>query len=200
MKPFHLLFFFFPNSRAHWGKMNSIFISEMCRGSSKPTNQSACNCLTNWVLTFHGFWFDRFLDKSYYIRSALKLTALLRQIQYISQAAANCLIPSWKSFYWCGSGTVVHCGNHSDQNTSIHTFKLVVNVKESSSACMIVDLRLDLGILLINDILTDGMSIHYCKMGQSTKTLAGLFLILVFYSLKCDGPALHCRTTSWQQQ
>lgn len=186
MKPFHLLFFFFPNSRAHWGKMNSIFISEMCIGSSKPTNQSACNCLTNWVLTFHGFWFDRFLDKSYYIRSALKLTALLRQIQYIRQAAANCLIPSWKSFYWCGSGTVVHCGNHSDQNTSIHTFKLVVNVKESISACMIVDLRLDLGILLINDILTDGMFIlHYCKKGQSTKTLAGL-LNMSAGQLLCD--------------
>lgn len=101
-----------------------------------PTNQLACNCLTNWALTFHGFWFDRFLDKSYYIRSALKLTAPFQQMQYISQAVANCLIQSWKSFYPCGSTRVVHCGNHSDQDTSIHTFKLVENVKESCSACV----------------------------------------------------------------
>lgn len=151
--------FFPPKQPSALGGKSFNFYFRNVWESSKPTNQLAWNCLTNWALTFYGFWFDHFLDKSYYIRSALKLTALLRQIQCISQAVANCLIQSRKSFFRRGSTRVVHCENHSDQNTSIHTFKLVENVKESSSACVNVDVRLDLGILLIQDTLTHGMTV-----------------------------------------
>lgn len=127
---FFLSLYFFPKQPITLGEDEFNFYFRNVRGTSKPTNQLACNCLTNWALTFHGFRFDRFLDKSYYIRSTLKLTALLRQIQYISQAVANCLIQGWKSFYRRGSTRVVPCRNHTNQNTSIHTFKLVENIKE----------------------------------------------------------------------
>lgn len=127
------------------GKKNSIFSSEMCGGSSQLTNQLACYCLTNWPLTFHRFGFDRFLDKSYYIRSALKLTARLWHIQCISQAVANCgklwqigKVAKWQivspragilSFHRRGGAKVFHYTNRSDQNS----FELVRKVEEPNS-------------------------------------------------------------------
>lgn len=134
--------FTFSNNTEHLKK--SIFISEMCRFSEDCQSPQINRLVTTWQIRRWPFTVsDLIVSWIRFIRPSLNLTALLLQIQYISQTVADCLIQSSQSFYRCGSRGFVRCGNQSGLNSPIHACTLVVKVKESSWACVIVDLRFD---------------------------------------------------------